>query len=96
MLNPAVEVARAGDFGCGFSVVVSEVRSLAQHSAAAAKETKKLINYSVEQENFRNKWGASARSTMEESIQSVKRVTDKVNEITAANQEQSDDIEPVN
>ncbi|MBL6749033.1 MAG: MCP four helix bundle domain-containing protein [Nevskia sp.] len=95
-LNAAVEAARAGEQGRGFAVVAAEVRSLAQRSAAAAKEIKTLINDSVEKVGAGTLLVQGAGQTMEEVVTSVKRVTDIMGEITAASQEQSSGIEQVN
>jgi methyl-accepting chemotaxis protein len=95
-LNAAVEAARAGEQGRGFAVVASEVRNLAQRSAAAAKEIKTLIDDSVEKVDAGSKLVGEAGTTMNEIVDSVKRVTDIMAEIMAASQEQSAGIEQVN
>ena len=95
-LNAAVEAARAGEQGRGFAVVATEVRSLAQRSAAAAKEIKTLIGDSVDKVDAGSKLVAQAGSTMNEVVESVKRVTDIMAEISAASNEQSAGIEQVN
>jgi methyl-accepting chemotaxis protein len=95
-LNAAVEAARAGEQGRGFAVVATEVRNLAQRSAAAAKEIKQLITDSVNKVEDGTRLVDQAGKTMEEVVASVKRVTDIVGEIAAASQEQSSGIEQVN
>ncbi|HBI70122.1 MAG TPA: hypothetical protein DDZ22_14265, partial [Massilia sp.] len=95
-LNAAVEAARAGEQGRGFAVVASEVRNLAQRSAGAAKEIKELIGASVERVDAGSALVAQAGSTMQEVVESVRRVTDVVSEISAATSEQSQGIEQVN
>ena len=95
-LNAAVEAARAGEQGRGFAVVAAEVRSLAQRSAAAAKEIKGLIDDSVEKVGLGSRLVDQAGTTMEEIVASVRRVTDIMGEITAASQEQTTGIEQIN
>ena len=95
-LNAAVEAARAGEQGRGFAVVASEVRSLAQRSAGAAKEIKGLIGSSVDRVDEGSRLVVNAGSTMREIVASVQRVTDIINEITAASSEQSDGIVQIN
>jgi methyl-accepting chemotaxis protein len=95
-LNAAVEAARAGEQGRGFAVVAAEVRSLAQRSAAAAKEIKVLIDDSVSKVGQGSSQVAQAGKTMEEIVDSVKRVTDIMAEIAAASQEQTQGIEQIN
>jgi methyl-accepting chemotaxis protein len=94
-LNAAVEAARAGEQGRGFAVVATEVRNLAQRSAAAAKEIKVLIDDSVEKVGSGTKLVEQAGATMNEVVTSIRQVTDIVGEISAATAEQNAGISQV-
>lgn len=95
-LNAAVEAARAGEQGRGFAVVATEVRNLAQRSAAAAKEIKTLINDSVNKVGSGSVLVQKAGTTMQEVVASVQRVREIMGEISVASEEQSSGIEEVN
>lgn len=95
-LNAAVEAARAGEQGRGFAVVATEVRNLAHRSAAAAKEIKLLIGDSVEKVDNGSKLVHQAGITMNEVVESIRRVGHIISEISAAGTEQTLGIEQIN
>ena len=94
-LNAAVEAARAGEAGAGFAVVADEVRSLAQRSAAAAKETADKIEAAI----INSKRGSSSREkvgdSLAEIVQKVAAADGLVAEIATAAKEQSQGIQQV-
>ncbi len=95
-LNAAVEAARAGEQGRGFAVVAAEVRSLAQRSAAAAREIKGLIGASVGKVEEGTRLVAEAGSTIGEIVDNARKVSDFISDITTAANEQSQGIGQVN
>jgi methyl-accepting chemotaxis protein len=76
--------------------VASEVRSLAQRSASAAREIKGLIGASVEKVEAGTRLVGDAGATMQDVVGQVKRVSDLISELSAATSEQTAGISQVN
>ena len=95
-LNASVEAARAGEQGRGFSVVATEVRNLAKRSAMAAKESKDLIQNSVNKVQTGRNYVNETGKALTEILARVNKVSDIVAEIAAGSLEQTTGINQVN
>ncbi|MFG6440794.1 methyl-accepting chemotaxis protein [Roseateles sp. LKC17W] len=95
-LNAAVEAARAGEEGRGFAVVASEVRALAQRSAEAARDIKRLIAQSTEQVQAGSGLVVSAATAMREIEGAAQQVAQLIGDIARSAAEQSEGIGRVN
>jgi methyl-accepting chemotaxis protein len=95
-LNAAVEAARAGEQGRGFAVVAEEVRSLAQRSSNAAKDTAALIEENARRASLGLKISDEAGKALGEIVEQTQKVSRLVQEIAGASEEQSKGIQEVN
>lgn len=93
--NAAIEAARAGQHGVGFSVVAGEVRKLAERSSTAAREIGKLIDEAVMQVGQGAEVSKQAAHSFEGVLSAVERTDNSVNMIAQAAELQRTSAEAV-
>ena len=95
-LNASIEAARAGEAGKGFAVVANEVGSLASQSANAVVESRQLIEDTISKANIGNTITNETSETFSkivESIDTIYKFNDEMNEAGQHQKEQMNAIE---
>lgn len=92
-LNAAIEAAHAGESGKGFAVVAAEVRELAMKSAKAAKQTKSLVENTIEKTKIGSRVSSEAVENFGKIVESVDKIAAVVVKITGSSNAQQRDIE---
>ena len=95
-LNASIEAARAGEAGKGFAVVANEVGSLAAQSAEAAVASRQLIEDTISKANIGNRITNETSETFHkivESIDSIYRFNDEMNEAGQQQKKKMNEIE---
>lgn len=95
-LNAAVEAARAGQYGKGFAVVAEEVRTLAQRSSEAAKETTEMLEDSINKIHDGTRIAHESVAVLEGILGGVSKTATMVEHLAQSGNQQAQDLNSLN
>ena len=95
-LNASIEAARAGEAGRGFAVVADQIGKLAAQSSEAAKDTRQLIETTLQAVENGNEITEETDRTLQEIVNLMNQVRENINSINEKMSTQAGTIEQVN
>ncbi len=94
-VNAAIEAAKAGQEGAGFSVVAQEVKKLAKQASESAENTERHIIDILQKIDEGSELAANAGKAFSALSGNIEKVILSVNDITRASREQALGIEQI-
>ncbi len=95
-LNASIEAARAGEAGRGFAVVAGEIGQLANESAKAVEDTRKLIGTALSEVSAGNGIVENTVAVLMDVINGIEEIVQSIEGVAESSKQQSVAMEEIN
>jgi len=94
-INAGIEAAKAGDSGKGFSVVASEMKTLADQSKSAARRIRTIVNEVLKGANDAAGVAQSGQGRFQDSLEEIQPVLQQVEDLTVRVDESNQAVQQI-